>query len=294
MAMLTSQAARETVKRLNASVSELKKASDLDGLLRLQAEALAVSAKTDGRVHRKAKRIANKASGAVNDILDRGGETRLGRDERMARAAREVREPPAPKPPEIGTLEVLTRILNLLHLVLFEGSPIAEEMGLLQGLALFDADGFLKIEFPDPVRAQASTFVKGFEQSRKVFKSASYRRDKTDVERALKVLALELISQGAEVRHVGRDSVPLVAYGLFVGRITSDVKSPTLVSDKIDDVTLSVSNDVASVPPAVRPLFIEVFRLSLLMGEAQAYADRHGVAAILPPPERHSGDGAAH
>ena len=40
---------RDTVKRLDESLAELKRRSDLDGLLRLQAEAQAIATDASGR-----------------------------------------------------------------------------------------------------------------------------------------------------------------------------------------------------------------------------------------------------
>jgi hypothetical protein len=277
--MLTEDAVIETVNRLNRSVSELRKAHDLDGLLRIQAEALAISTKANGRTRRKAKRIANKASDAVSDILDHGGQTRL---ERADRDAREVREQAAAQRPDTSSLFLLGRVVTLLHLLLFEGSPVSDELGLLQDLAHSDDKGFLLIEIPDDVHANAGALVRGYEQSRQLFRTAAYRRSKTDAESILKTLAVELINEGAEVRNLGGDSIPLVAYGLFMRRINSDLKHPDTVTAKLDAIVLDVSNEVSRVPPAARQLYLSVFRLVLLLGEAQAYAERHGVAAFLP------------
>jgi hypothetical protein len=277
--MLSSEAANETVNRMNDSVAELRKVSDLEGLLRLQAEALAISTKVNGRARRKARRIANKASGAVNEILDNGGETRL---ERADRDARGTREPAEPARTEGSTLDLLGRSVSLLHLLLFDGSEVTEEVGALQQLATRDEHGFLLIEIPADIRVNAAALVRGYEQSRQIYRAAAYRRSKVDPERILKMLAVDLVAQGAEVRNLKRDSVPLVAYGIFVGKISSDLKTSISIPDKMDDILLGISNEAARVPPSSRPLFIDMLRLAMLLGEAQAYAEHHGVAALLP------------
>ena len=53
------------------------------------------------------------------------------------------------------------------------------------------------------------------------------------------MLAVELVSRGAEVSDVTEDPVPLVAYGLFDGQFSFEVESQEVVADGLDDIMLS-------------------------------------------------------
>jgi hypothetical protein len=271
---------RESVKNLQRTVSELTSVSDLDGLFRLREEALLLSTLSRGRASRRAKRVADKASSAIREIREEGGETEL---ERATRLSREMRE--SLRSEEKSEAELLERFLAILHLMLFEGSPVAADVGELTSLKSTNSEGFLQIEIPELVRSRCAVFVDGYEQGRRLFMGNAPRQNnpRLVVVGTLKALAVELLSAGAEVKDLGRDAVPLVAYGLFVERLPLEFESPVSLAEQIDDLILGVSTELTGIPTNVRPTFISFFRLALLLGEAQVFAERHSVTRLASP-----------
>ena len=263
------------VERLHRSMSELRRASNLEGLIQLQEQAEAISAASRGRTRRKAGRIAREASWAVHELRREGGETTLEHARRVARSGRESQW--LRKGAEAKLMERLTA---LLHLLLYDGGSAAANDVLRDSLATTDADGFLRIEFPEAVRAQSALLLDGFERSCRIFSEARRRGKTPHLEQTLKEAAVALVSAGAEVRGLSSDAVPLIAYGLFMEGLPPAVKSPEQVAKKIDDLVLDIADDVATIPVVSRPAFIHLFRLAVLLGEAQAYADHHSVMAI--------------
>jgi hypothetical protein len=263
------------LERLEWSLPDLRRDSDLEGLLRLQAQAEAISTVSRGRARRRAKRITSEASWAVHEIRRRGGETRLEHETRMARASRESnwlrREAEA---------KLMGRLVKLLHLLLYEGSPVASDIAPLDSLAATDPEGFLRVEIPEGVRPESGLLLDGFERGSRIFAAAGVRDRKANPELALKAIAVALVAAGAEVRDLSNDAVPLIAYSLFMKELPVALKSPDKVAENINDLVLSVADDVSTVPASARPILIGLFRLALLLGEAQAYAERYSVTVV--------------
>jgi hypothetical protein len=259
----------ELFKHLDQTMSELKKGSDLEGLLRLEALALAISDRSTGSTRKKALRLANKTSGAVNQLRQLGIETAVEQADRTKREARE-NELRA----EVAATTLLERLDALLHLLLFEGSALSADLASLEMLATRDRDGFLQIGIPASLTSRGDVLVGGFEQSYALFVAAAARETNPMLWRELKSLAVELVSRGAEVRDLTEDPVPLVAYALFDGQLSFDVESHDVVADRLDDIVLSFAGESAELPPGERAAFVTLFRLALLLGEAQACAER--------------------
>src|SRR5262249_31998435 len=144
--------------------------------------------------------------------------------------------------------ELLARLNALLHLLLSDGSEIGPELDPATMLATTDSDGFLRVEIPASLQSRSNALLDGFEQSRLLFVAAGSRKKKPALGQELKVLAVELVASGAEVRNVTEDPIPLVAYGLFVGRLSFDVASPGEVAESLDDIMLSFADESAQVP----------------------------------------------
>jgi hypothetical protein len=259
----------ELFKHLDQSMSDLRKDSDLEGLLRLQTLALAISDRSTGSTRKKALRLANKASGAVNQLREMGIETALEHADRMRREAaeNELRA-------DMAATTLLERLIALLHLLLYERGNVSADLESLEMLSSTDPDGFLKFEIPASLRSRTDTLVAGFEESYELFVTAATRETNPALWRDLKMLAVELVSRGAEVSDVTEDPVPLVAYGLFDGQFSFEVESQEVVADGLDDMMLSFAGESAEVPPGDRAAFVTLFRLTLLLGEAQALAER--------------------
>jgi hypothetical protein len=378
---MSEHASPESIRHLDRAIAELKRESDVGGLLRVHALALDISDRSDGRTQRRAQRLANKALGAVRQLHQTGAARDLEQQDRTthevgviplltapavtaaleheeptpvengnARApadpvtitALEHDEPPAPEtdedemladqspatslendePPAPETDEdemladqspaalvehealsthetaeaqvsldpietaLLDRLVTLLHLLLFEGSAVSSEVGSVEMLAAFDDEGFLQIEIPAELRSRADVLVAGFERSYALFVGAASRKKKRKKQeqqllgRALKALAVELVYGGADLRDSTEDPVPLIAYGLFDGQLSLEIDSQEEVTDTIDDIMLGFASDSANVPSPARASFITLFRLALLLGEAQAFAEHESVTAL--------------
>ena len=273
--LLSESSMRDTVKRLEESLAEFKRRSDLDGLLRLEAEAQAVATDASGRTRRKATRVANAASAAAQSVRRNGGETET---ERAARVARESRE--AIQRIEADKGRLLERLISLLHLLLYEQSPEWSELGQLAGLVSTDRDGFLRIELPPVVTSRLPLLLEGFDRSSELFDAAAGPATRLQVERELRVAALDLVSGGAEVRGLTTDCVPLIGYCLFVGRLPSAIDVDPATMAKVDDLILGVSDEISAIPSNDRVMFFTLLRLAVLLGEAQALAERHSVATL--------------
>jgi hypothetical protein len=274
-AVLPESDVRETVKVLDETLSDLKRRSDLEGLLKLEAQAHTIASGTSGRARRKAERVANAASSAANDLRRNGAETEA---ERAVRVARESRES-LPRL-EADRANLLERLVSLLHLLLYDGSPEAAALEQLSGFASSDQGGFLKIELPTFVTSRAPLLLDRFDRSYRIFAAAPGPATKPEVEHELKAGALDLISGGAEVRGLTTDCVPLAGYCLFVGRLRSAIDVDAQTMARINDVILGASDEIARLPSVDRPSFFAVLRLSVLLGEAQACAARHNLATL--------------
>jgi hypothetical protein len=95
------------------------------------------------------------------------------------------------------------------------------------------------------------------------------------LERQTKTVAVELITAGAQVRGLAHDAVPLIAFCLLhrelpIGMDTDD--SP-VSQDRMNDAVISIADDIAAMPEASRGAFIDLYRLALLLGVAQRYAE---------------------
>ena len=232
-----------------------------------------------GRVRRKAERIAQKASGAAGELRRSGIETPEERRDREARESRqaewEARESRA---------RLSERLVSLLHLLLSDGKPPAESVAVLRGLAMADADGYLRIEIPAIFASSSPLLVEGYEKSRRIFAEVATRalqKEWQSIEQALKTVAVDLMSAGAEVRGLKADVVPLVAYSLFSGHLPDPPDASfSVAAQQVDNLLLSIADDVATMPTHDRPLFIGLFRLAVLIGEAQAYTEKLSMTAL--------------
>ena len=269
---------REMLKTLEASVLRFRDAADLAGLWLVQTEAKALAERSNGRARRKAVRIAQKASVVTDELRRHGFETG---EERAAREVREARQAMR-EAREIGST-LLERLVTLLHLLL-NGSQIAGGVAVLRGLAVTDGGGYLRIEIPQDLASSSPLLIGGYAGSREIFAEVSAKaleKERRTFERTLKKVAVNLMGAGAEVRGLTADAVPLVAYSLFSGELPGPVDAALSdAAEKVDNLLLSIADDVSAMPVARRPLFIGLFRLAVLLGEAQAYAEKLALTSL--------------
>ena len=101
------------------------------------------------------------------------------------------------------------------------------------------------------------------------------RESRRQMERALKALAVELIAEGAEVRGLANDSIPLVAFALVHGHLPTVVGGDQAeTEERANDALLSKADFAAALEPRRRPLFLLLHRLAFLLGAAQVYAEQ--------------------
>jgi hypothetical protein len=104
----------------------------------------------------------------------------------------------------------------------------------------------------------------------------------TQIERQVKSVAVELITGGAQVRGLASDAVPLIAFCLLhreipIGMDTTD--SP-VSQDQMNDAVIAIADDIAAMPEACRGAFIDLYRLSVLLGVAQRYAEELSLTTL--------------
>jgi hypothetical protein len=115
-------------------------------------------------------------------------------------------------------------------------------------------------------------YTKGFEAFADVTVS-TLREHSGRIERALKTLAVDLLSRGAKVEGLSLDAVPIVAYGLVQGHIPFGAAGdPELTAERSNDALLFYADWMSSIGPDARLIFLELFRLSFALGVAQRYA----------------------
>jgi hypothetical protein len=266
------------LKTLEESVSRFRDVPDLAALALVQAKAQALAETSEGRARKKAERIAQKASLITADLRRHGAETN---EEREAREVREARN--AAWEEKANSTKLMERLVTLLHLLLGGSSPV-EGVAALRGLAMADPDGYLRIEIPELGASSSSLLFGGYEGSRQIFSEVatkSLEKERQTFERALKVVAVDLMTAGAEVRGLEIDAVPLVAYALSRGQLPGPFEALfSSAAERVDNLLLRISDDVSAMPIDARPLFIGLFRLALLLGEAEVYADRLSLTSL--------------
>jgi len=269
----------DTLKRLAKSITELRRSSDVDGLRRVQVEAEGLARDSKGRVRRKAERLSRRARSAIDVLRPNGGETP---EERAAREIREFREA-SWKTRQMG-VELTGRILSTLRLLLGDDNLESEAATSFTLLTRLDDEERLRIEIPESFKTWLPSIIDGYTRSLSVFSSAgteSLKNERRVVERALKSVAVDLMTHGTEVRGLQEDAVPLVAYALFNGIVPAVPGVDHADTDEqVNDLLLGVADEVAQMLPEDRRVFISLFRLSVLLGEAQAYADHLSLAAL--------------
>ncbi len=282
----------DTLNVLEASIPELQRAADVAGLRRVQTEAEQVAQESSGRLRRKGNRVARKARSAIETLRGGAAETE---DERVAREIRELRDARW-KTRDLG-IKLAGRFASTLRLLLGDDNPGSEAAASFSVLTTHDGDDGPRLEIPDLFKAWLPLIIDGYQRSLDVFTSAgtaTVTDERRSVERVLKTVAVDLMTRGNEVRGLQDDAVPLLAYALFNGIVPAVPGMDSADTDEqINDVLLGIAEEVSEMPPESRRVFISLFRLSVLLGEAQAYADKLSLVAldITGSPSSRSGQG---
>jgi hypothetical protein len=102
------------------------------------------------------------------------------------------------------------------------------------------------------------------------------------IERQVKSVAVELITAGAQVRGLAVDAVPLIAFCLLHREIPigMDTAESPVSHDQMNDAVIAIADDIAAMPEASRGAFIDLYRLSVLLGVAQRYAEELSLTTL--------------
>jgi hypothetical protein len=105
---------------------------------------------------------------------------------------------------------------------------------------------------------------------------------RTQIERQVKSVAVELITTGAQVRGLAIDAVPLIAFCLLHREIPigMDTVDSPVSQDQMNDAVIAIADDIAAMPEAGRGTFIDLYRLSVLLGVAQRYAEELSLTTL--------------
>ena len=154
--------------------------------------------------------------------------------------------------------------------------PIAP--AALRELVVRQETGVIDVARPAAWGSYWQLLLAGYERARllpgKLVFGVLRRQHQRQIRRELKQIAVDSLSSGADVRGLTTDAVPAVASALLLGRLPTSVEdgSPE-AAERVNDVFLSVSHDSAGLPPeASSPVFLDLFKLAIALGEAERYA----------------------
>ncbi len=176
-------------------------------------------------------------------------------------------------------MQLSSRLLRLLDLLLDPGQPAPKGAATLRALARTDGTTAAPIELPTLVRSWLPLLVRGYEEGVRLSAAVPLgvvkHRHEQQIEAELRSTATELISAGADPRGLTADAVPLIAYSLLIETLPTAIDADSAeAADKFNILLLGMPEDVASIPSEQRRLFIELLKLALMLGEAQAFADQ--------------------
>ena len=234
----------QNLKLLEVAVPRLREASDLAGLMRLRGDALAVAdAEAFERgLRKRAQRVAKRADEAIEELRRSGAETD---EERAAREARELREARWQiRETEARLSELMVRSLQLL---LNNGSRSPDAVNAFRSLAALDDDGDLRVVLADVFESRSALLVNGFDRSRRIFAEVGTEAlldERQEIERLLKSSAVELMTDGADVRGLAANAVPSSRIRSFCGNlpVSSDAASSATL-EKINNLLLGLADE---------------------------------------------------
>ena len=190
-------------------------------------------------------------------------------------------------------MQLSSRLLRLLDLLLDPGQPAPKGAATLRALARTDGTTAAPIELPTLVRSWLPLLVRGYEEGVRLSAAVPLgvvkHRHEQQIEAELRSTATELISAGADPRGLTADAVPLIAYSLLIETLPTAIDPDSAeAADKFNILLLGMPEDVASIPTEQRRLFIELLKLAVMLGEAQAFADQLSLNRLSLDQERPS------
>ena len=182
---------------------------------------------------------------------------------------------------------VFPRLIALMKLLAqVDRPPSTGRAAVRAGLAVRDERGVLHVGFPEFVDSWRHLLIEGYERGRilsgGIVLGVLKNQHRRQIRRELKVIAVELMGGGADVRGLTADAVPVVAYALLVNALPTSVEpgSPEAI-ERVNDLLLSAADDIPDLPASeLSPVFMDLFRLAVVLGEAQRYASQLSIVGL--------------
>ena len=192
---------------------------------------------------------------------------------------------------------MFARILALLKLLARSTEPPATGQVAVRELVVpedgHDDGRAVHVELPQFVERWGQPLLDGYERSRafpdKLILGLLRNQHKQQIRRELKQIVVDTMSLGADVQDLTTDAVPVIAYALLIESLpTAVVPGSPQAAERVNDVLLEVSAGSHELPSgsAASPLFVDLFKLSVALGEAQRYAEQLSLADLRVDPGR--------
>lgn len=258
----------------------------------------------NGRVVPLASPPAERAAGNGSSLAPPAGSGRAGTGPELDRSllahAATPRTPervaggPGPAATSADGRLLFARLATLLRILARdEEPPDPVAPAALRELVVRRETGVVDVALPAGWGSYWQLLLSGYEQARvlpgKLVFGVLRRQHQRQIRRELKQIAVDSLSSGTDVRGLTIDAVPAVAYALLIGRLPTSVEdgSPE-AAERVNDVFLSVSHNSAGLPPETSsPVFLDLFKLSVALGEAERYAAQLSLVGL-------QGGGAEH
>ena len=187
------------------------------------------------------------------------------------------------RPTDSRRLDVRLESLLLLLRRSPDGSVSSSEA--LAAFVVTGRNGDEAFDFQGPYGQWRHLLERGYERAYRIYGELTRTplgAVQVQIERQVKTVAVELITAGAQVRGLSGDAVPLIAFCLLhreipIGMDTGD--SP-VSQDRMNDAVIAIADDIAAMPEATRGPFIDLYRLAVLLGVAQRYAEEVSLTAL--------------
>jgi hypothetical protein len=178
----------------------------------------------------------------------------------------------------------LDRRLRSLLLLLPHAADLPAGDDALDGLASLNAQGDIAIgadAFKPWMRLLGAAYDRGYETFAEV-STHTLRDARQQIERTLRSVAAQLVTVGARVRGLSADAVPVVAFALLHGDIPVgvDAASSPVSQERMDNAVLAIADEVADMARGSRAAFMDMYRLSLLLGVAHRYAEQLSLTTL--------------
>jgi hypothetical protein len=202
-------------------------------------------------------------------------------------AAATVEEPPAASRPqrldEAAVHVLFGRITALLQLLAQEDDPPCGRVALAE---LGDDPATLSAGLSRVAERWGRALLEGYEAAwalpGTVILGVLRNQHRQQIRRELKQIAVDSLARGVNVAGVAADAVPVVAYALLLDRLPTGIESGSPeAAERTNDLLLGVLGGMAApLDTEASQLFIDLFGLTVALGEAQRYADQLGVAGL--------------